>query len=234
MKDNNNNQETMQTQEPEKIEMPFVEKYNTGDILLFSDKTFLPSRIIEYVTDSKYSHAGIILKNPIYINPSLKGLYLFESTGLTDIVDIEDKKLKTGVQIRPLEDVFKEYNGAIFWRKLGVIRDQNFNKIIKKVHDEVHNKPYDTNPKEWVESLFNIQIGDVQLTSRFFCSAMVTYVYEQLGLVDKNTPWSIVRPKDLGTENESTNRIKFINCILDKEVLIKGYNSYVHYVYHTY
>ncbi|VBB18501.1 hypothetical protein YASMINEVIRUS_964 [Yasminevirus sp. GU-2018] len=216
------------------VQMPRSDEYDTGDILLFSDKTFIPSRLIEWFTDSKYSHAGIILRDPVYINPEMKGLYLFESTGLTDIVDCEDNKLKTGVQIRKLEDVYKEYNGAVFWRKLHVDRNEKFYQTIADVHKTLHNKPYDTNPKDWIESLLDVTVGSAQLTSRFFCSAMVTYVYDKLGLVDKGTPWTIIRPKDLGTENEATNRVKIINCTLDKEFVIKGYDAYVHYIYSTY
>jgi hypothetical protein len=157
-----------------------------------------------------------------------------ESTGLTDIPDIEDKKLVSGVQIRPLLDVCKEYNGAIFWRQLHMERDDKFNQTILETFQASHNKPYDINPKDWIEAMLNIRIGGEQLTSRFFCSALVTYVYDKLGLVAENTPWTIIRPKDLGTEDEASNRIKIINCTLDKEIVIKRYESYLHYVYHTY
>ena len=216
------------------IKMPKMEEYETGDILLFSDKSFIPSRIIEYFTDSKYSHTGIVLKNPITIDSSLnKGLYVLESTWFTDIVDSENRQLKTGVQIRKLEDVYAEYNGAIFWRKLNTNRDEKFYQILTDAHSIVHNKPYDINPKDWMESLLNMKLGDVQLISRFFCSALVTYIYDKWGFVDRSTPWTIISPKDLGTENISMNRIKLI-CDIDKEVVIKNYESYAHYIYYTY
>lgn len=216
------------------IILPDTNDYDTGDILLFSDKTYIPSRIIEYVTDSKYSHTGIILRDPTYINPDLKGLYILESTGCSNIMDAEDKKIKFGVQIRKFEPVYETYDGAIMWRRLHIDRDEKFCQTIKDIHDVIHNKPYDINPKDWVESLFDIKLGNVQVTSRFFCSALVTYIYDKLGLVDKGTPWTIIRPKDLGTENIQTNRIKIINCILDKEIVIKKYDLYVHYIYNTY
>lgn len=217
-----------------RVMMPKMDEYETGDILLFSDKSFIPSRLIEYFTDSKYSHTGIVLKDPVAINSNLdKGLYLLESTGLTDIADSEDKKLKSGVQIRRLEDVYAEYNGAIFWRKLNTQRDEKFYQTLIDAHQIVHNKPYDMNPKDWMESLLNIKLGDVQLTSRFFCSALVTYFYDRWGFVDRSTPWTIIRPKDLGTENLTTNRLKLL-CDIDKEFVIKNYDSYVHYIYYTY
>ncbi len=42
----------------------------TGDLLLFHGSTFL-SLFLEYMGQSKYSHVGIILKNPSFINESL-------------------------------------------------------------------------------------------------------------------------------------------------------------------
>jgi hypothetical protein len=223
--------------------MLHMDEYDTGDILLFSDKTYIPSLMIEYFSGSIYSHVAIILKDPIYIKPELKGLYILESTGLTDICDVENHKIKNGVQIRKLEDVCRNYNGAIFWRKLNIIRDDKFYQTIADVHTSVHNKPYDFNPKDWIEALLNVQLGNVHLTTQFFCSAMVTYIYYRLNLVDENTPWTIIRPKDLGTEFSTipsrffTNdvcRIKIINCSLDNEIAVRSYDMYLHYIYRTY
>jgi hypothetical protein len=235
---------------PSKSELnPFGKGFETGDIILFSDKTFIPSRLIEYFTDSKYSHIGVVLKDPIYINPSFmdiksykhdesckyeKGLYILESTGLSSITDIEDSKCKFGVQIRKLEDVCKNYDGAIFWRKLNTTRDNDFYTKISEIHKIVHGKPYDINPIDWISTLFDVNLGTTRLTNRFFCSALVAYIYTKLGFISDNTHWSIIRPKDFGTESQTNNRIQFTNCTLDDECIIKVYDSYVHYIYSTY
>jgi len=227
----------------EDFTMDHMDEYDTGDILLFSNKTFIPSRMIEYLSGSIYSHVGIILKDPTYIKPELKGLYILESTGLTDVLDAEDNVLKTGVQIRCLTDVCKEYDGAIFWRKLHCVRDEKFYQTISDVHAEVYNKPYDFDLIDWLEGLLNIQLTDVHRTSKFFCSAMVTYIYHRLGFVDENTAWTIIRPKDLGTEFSTVptryfandvSRINIINCTLDNEIMIRSYEMYLHYVYRTF
>ena len=102
------------------------DNFDTGDIILFSDKSFIPSLLISYFTNSKYTHIGMILKDPTYIKEDLKGLYIFESTGLSSINDAEDNKNKFGVQIRKFEDVYNNYNGAIYWRKLNVNRNELF------------------------------------------------------------------------------------------------------------
>jgi hypothetical protein len=231
------------------INEQIIAEFETGDIILFSDKTFIPSRLIEYFTGSKYSHIGIVLKDPIYINSSFtnielykhdesckyeKGLYILESTGMSNITDVEDNKFKFGVQIRKLEDVCKSYDGAIFWRKLNVPRDNNFYAKISEIHKLIHAKPYDINPIDWISTLFNINLGTTHLTNRFFCSALVAYIYTKLGFMSDNTCWSIIRPKDFGTEHSFNSRAQFINCTVDDEIVVKTYDSCVHYIYNTY
>jgi len=209
------------------------DNFNTGDIILFSDKSFIPSLLISYFTNSKYTHIGMILKDPTYIKEDLKGLYIFESTGLSSINDAEDNKNKFGVQIRKFEDVYNNYNGAIYWRKLNVNRNELFYKNIKEIHSILHGKPYDLNLIDWFCALFNIKLNKEQCDNKFFCSALISCVYSKLSLLDINTPWTIIRPNDFGSEQEKS-RLIFINCNLEKEIIIKDYFSYLHYLYKTY
>ena len=53
-------------------------KLETGDLILFHNTASI-SCCIECFTCSKYSHIGMVLKDPIYFNKNLKGLYLWES-----------------------------------------------------------------------------------------------------------------------------------------------------------
>ena len=50
----------------------FKKNCQTGDILLYNTQ-FWYSKLIEYFSDSIYSHIGIILRDPVYINQKLKG-----------------------------------------------------------------------------------------------------------------------------------------------------------------
>ena len=92
-------------------------KFDTGDIILFSGKDFWFSYMVEYFTGSPFSHIGIVLKNPIQIDSKLKGLHLLES-GSEQVKDEVDDKKKFGVQIIPLKDKIKNYNGKVAYRKL--------------------------------------------------------------------------------------------------------------------
>ena len=75
----------------------FLESCQTGDILLYNSST-LVGRAIEWLSYSKFSHISIILRDPVYINPELKGLYVIES-GSEGIKDVISGKKVIGVQV---------------------------------------------------------------------------------------------------------------------------------------
>lgn len=149
------------------VEIPRIDEYDTGDLILFTDRTYFPSRMTEWIYTNKYSNVGIILKNPTFIDPSLKGIYLFDhqSAPTTTNTQLSDK-------IKKLTDVYKEYKGAMFWRK----RSTDQYMCDKKVN-----------------------LLDELQTNNIFC-------------IDKTQ----------------------VNCKTDKDILIKSYDSYVHYAYCTY
>jgi hypothetical protein len=206
----------------------------TGDIILFSDTHFLPSRIIEFSSHSIYSHVGIIVKDCLGLpastsSPSTSGVYILESTGFSDIPDAEDNKIKWGVQIRPFDKVKDEYNGSVFHRSLHCDRNDEFYKNLEEAYSLVKDATYNTSPVEWLSLLLGKDLfhenessshGDV---ASLVCSTLVAFIYQKLGLISKHCDYALVRPKDLGTEIDSAGdqRIKFKNCIVEKEVQIK-------------
>lgn len=189
-----------------------INELETGDIILFNGNYFM-SHIIEYFTSSIYSHVGIILKNPDLGDATFKGIYLLES-GRENTPDPENNRIKKGVQIINLEEKIKNFNGQIYVRKLHCTRDKEFYEKIKNIHSAVHNIPYDLNPIDWIKADLQLDIGNTHKTNTYWCSALVTYVYVKLGFLDKNIPWSLISPQDLSS---SCNKLKFINCILDKD-----------------
>ena len=196
----------------------FLEQCDTGDVLLFSTKKWY-SRIIEFFTCSKFSHVAIILKDPIYINPELQGLYILES-GQEDNPSIEDNKKKYGVQITKLHDIVDMYKdgryGHLYYRKLQCTRNESFENKIKGIHDDTYDKPYDTNLIDWVKAEFEMNIGNEQRTNTFWCSALVAYAYTKLGFLDDNVHWTVVSPKRFSFY-EDKFFFDFMNCVLNPE-----------------
>lgn len=195
----------------------FLESCQTGDLLLYNS-THWYSRLIEYGSNSKYSHISMILRDPFYINPQLKGLYILESSK-ESIPDIISGKKIYGVQIIPLEHILKEYRstycGYLYYRKLNCQKDEEFYEKIKECFIKSEGKKYDINPIDWFKTDIGSQIGNTQKTNTFFCSALIGFVYSKLGFLDKDIPWTVLAPRRFSYyENE---RLTYHNCNLDPE-----------------
>tara|TARA_B100000575_G_scaffold294364_2_gene309858 strand:- start:7096 stop:7737 length:642 start_codon:yes stop_codon:yes gene_type:complete len=198
----------------------FLNNCQTGDILLYNSNYWY-SRCIEYVTGSLYSHIAIILRDPVYINPKLKGLYVLESSK-ENICDSNLEKKIIGVQIIPLKHVLEEYKnsyiGNLYYRKLDANKNESFISKLTECINHTEGDIYDLNPLDWLKAGCNINIGNVQKENTFWCSALVSYVYSKLGFLDSNIPWTIIPPRKFSYyENDS---LTYYNCTLQPEVLI--------------
>ena len=188
---------------------------NDGDIILFHQNKSCFGKCIQLCTSSKFSHIGMVLKNPTYIDPDLNGgLYLIES-GLEPYKDEEDKQYKLGVQIQKLLPILKEYGRKnIYCRRLSKLGEFPKNKM-KEIHKTIYNKPYDLNLIDWVEGLIDVKapIFNKKTTDRFWCSALIAYIYLNIGYLRYDTSWTLINPEDW---NDKSKTLNFTNCNLGK------------------
>lgn len=206
---------------PIKKPLPLLNELNTGDIVLFKGKSIL-SKTLEYFGKSAYSHVGIILKNPKFLNEELDdGYYILEST-FDGVPDSENHNIKVGVQIHDFENTLRESpENSVYIRKVHCKRDDKFYETFSEIHKKIHNTPYDLRLKDWCDALIDLDYPLTKITSendtnQFWCSAMVSYVLNRLGIID-NLPFSIIAPRDFSELEKG--RIKF-NCMVDKEFLL--------------
>lgn len=194
-----------------------LNKLNSGDILLFHQKKQCIGKCIQFFTKSKFCHVGMVLKDPIFLNKNLKGLYLLES-GYEGRPDSINHKIKYGVQIQRLENVIEEYGpGNVYVRKLYLFNPFN-NEKFKKIYNKIKNKPYDFNPLDWIEAELKIKCrigGDTDKT--FWCSALLGYVYLKMGFIKKPTHWSLLSPEDW---NSKERKIRVNKSHLSKEFIL--------------
>ena len=191
----------------------------TGDLVLFRGTGWI-SWLIEWFGVSKYSHVGIVVVNPRFLDPDLEdGTYLLESAW-TGLPDAEDHRKKVGVQLHLLEDVIAEYpKGAVEIRTIHCERNAAFYQTLTELHKEIHNKPYDMNPWDWLCAKYNMMCPlptdpAYQTTKRFWCSALVSYLFCHLGIIEKDINWSLVAPREFSSE---ARWIRFL-CPIEKEV----------------
>ena len=193
------------------VDEKILSELNTGDLLLFNDNS--PgvfgwfTNMIKWGTHSNYSHIAMVLKNPTFLDKKLEGLYIWESSW-EGSPDPQDGKRKLGVQITPIREVLDAYkNGHVYARKINTWEFNQFSDYnLKKIHDVVYNKPYDICPIDWVEAFLKKDLNP-QKTSRFFCSALVGYIYTKCDVLVSDTDWSILTPNDFSLSGET---VKFM------------------------
>lgn len=198
----------------------FLNNCQSGDLILYNSNRWY-SRLIEWGTGSKFSHIAMILRDPIFINPSLKGLYILES-GFENIPDSLSNKQTFGVQLIPLEHVLGEYKdayfGNLYYRQLKCQKNELFENKIKECVINTDGKKYDLNILDWFKSLLDLKIGDVHKTNTFWCSALIAYVYAQLGFLNKDIDWTLIEPKKFSYYEDG--KLNYENCHLEPEKCI--------------
>ena len=198
-------------------------KYNlsTGDLLLFDSKGSgimgFFSSLIKKITKSNISHIAMVLKDPDFLDPPLKGLYVWESN-YEGKPDPQDGKIKFGVQITPLEEILNDYRknkSKVFVRKIICYPNLFSKNNLEDIHKVVYNKVYDINISDWIEGIER-KDNKPQKTDRFWCSALVGYIYTKCDVLTPYTDWSLLRPSDFTTKYN--NNLNFLNnaCLGDE------------------
>ncbi len=193
------------------INQDVLNDLKTGDLLLFNDNS--PglfgwfTKLIKWGSHSNYSHIAMVLKDPTFLDEKLEGLYIWESSWEKN-PDPQDNKHKLGVQITPIQEVLDAYtDGHVYVRKINTWEFNPFSDYnLKKIHDVVYKKPYDICPVDWVEAFLKKDLNP-QKTSRFFCSALVGYIYTKCDILIAETDWSILAPNDFSLSGET---VKFM------------------------
>lgn len=196
-----------------------MDKLETGDLLLFHDRPgacFSLMCMVKTCTASDYSHTAIVVKDPDFVDPPLKGLYILESSGFEKERDAVDHVYKFGVELISLEERLKNYEGITYYRKVSTLRDDAFYRRFAIAYQESKGAIYDVNPVDWLEAKLRCFCFHTQRKKMFWCSALVAFVYTKLGLLPGDTPWSLVWPKDLGSE-PMANSVLWQNCTIERE-----------------
>lgn len=169
-------------------------KFNTGDLLFFhGNKKSLIDDLIMDVSDSPYSHVGMIIVDPKW-DQSIKGPYLLQSaSGYT--YSEEDREEEKGVTLASIPESFE---GVDIRRYGGTMNTET----LKEVHDEVHRLPYDTSWWDWIKAGlshlgFSRWVQNERHDNNFWCSALVAFVYVKMGILPEKTNWSNLAPGDL-------------------------------------
>jgi hypothetical protein len=206
-----------------------MQTFQTGDILLYDTRRWY-SRLIKFFTNSKYSHVSIILKHPTWLDEKLTEDYYVLESGDEPFEDVVTDRMVFGVRITPFSSVYDQYHnqgmGELYVRKLSTTTPRE--ELCKKIREWYHTislSPYDTDVMDWIKAYQERStivedeaiLTNYQRTDKFWCSALVSYMYVKCGLLDNRIPWTLVIPNDY---SETCNILPLINCHLDKEIKI--------------
>lgn len=198
------------------MEILDINYLNSGDLILFHTESSCIGKTIQYFTNSKYCHIGMVLKDPIFINEKLKGFYFLESS-YEPQPDITDNKIKYGVQIQLLDNIIQEYGtNNCYVRKIKFKNNLVFDeKKFKEIYELIKSKPYDLNPIDWIEAELKLKKRiNGENNKSFWCSSLMGFIFNKMGWMDHLEDWSLLSPKDWSYYH---NKIKLINCELTKE-----------------
>lgn len=181
-----------------------LDKLKSGDVVLFSGKGFI-SRLIQLGTLSKYSHVGLVVR---------KGgdLYLWESTTLSDIPDVESGEYVKGVQMVSLKERLITYDGGVAIRRLKLPLTTAQEAAYEAFREEVKGRPYEKSNVALVRSAVDILSGQKEDLSSLFCSEMDAEAYQRMELVNEDKSSSEYTPADFA---------KKMKHILGKVVVVK-------------
>lgn len=200
-----------------------MDTLDTGDILLFYNKGCL-SKLLRCVQQSKYSHVAMVLRDPTWIDPSLKGLYYIESD-FDGNQDVNGQRWKFGVQIQSFDHAWDSAS-TVYVRHLHCQRNQTFLDTFKEVYSNLVGRPYDIDVMDWINAAIFVRTGKyihVSLTTgpyetSYWCSALLGCIYVHLGLLDSDTVWSLLGPTAFSSSERHT--LLDWKCQIDDEQLL--------------
>lgn len=189
--------------------------FKTGDIILFEGEgTF--SSLIRCVTNSVYSHIGLIIKGediPSIVNGIKKhnksgdNIYLWHSNkgSISKIPDVVSNSIKSGVQLNVFSKVIEYYNGNIYYEEL--ITPNTFNGF-KNIEAHIKNLSTKEYESDYTELFFAAYDGPCGMNSNntyeLFCSELVAYIYQKYHILKRDSndvPPNEYTPEDFSFEH---------------------------------
>jgi len=156
-------------------------KLDTGDIILFSGKSYV-SAAIKWMTTSRWSHVGMALRVPDF-----DFVLLWESTMLSDVSEYDSSKLVRGVRLVVLSECISKYNADIAVRRLTVNRTPKMRRDLANFRNEVRGRPYEESKMELIKAAYDGPFGrNEEDLSSLFCSELIAESYQVMGLLPKN------------------------------------------------
>lgn len=167
----------------------------TGDVILYSGGKAAVSVTIKRLTASKWSHVGLVVREPDDGQPML-----WESVLDEDMPDLETGQTRNGVRLVPLEPAVVAYTGVVAVRHLDVKRTKKRLADFEAFRLSMRGVPFE---KSKVELLRARRGGNSEEDfSSVFCSELAAKAYVVMGLLSKGRPCNDYVPRDFCSDTD--------------------------------
>ncbi len=173
----------------------------TGDIVLVHGDSHF-QEVISRLTGSSFIHcAMVVLSKDIGVKDQSSPILLWESTPYAITNDEELHKPKAGPTLVDAEKRINDelakgiFTAYIFRRLKNELEPENFKGLISAIK-KIHPDKFPTDLLFFIKGilgrLFHLEVNK----TAFFCSELVGYTYQQMGLLSKEHPADFYEPKD--------------------------------------
>lgn len=165
----------------------------TGDLVLFSGEGHI-STGIKLFTRSRWSHVGMVVRSD-----DLDSVLLWESTTLSDVLDVDTALATRGVQLVLLSQRLASYRGTIGIRRLQMRRSKAQLETLGALRRSLAGRPYEQQWRDLLCADFRFLGRAAPDFSSFFCSELVALAYQELGLLPRQPMAGRYVPADFST-----------------------------------
>jgi hypothetical protein len=198
-------------------------RLRTGDVFLFHGAS-RRSRIIEAVTESEFSHIGMIVR-PGAGKPPL--LWHTDPRAVTE--DVEDDGEHGGAQLNDLAAALAVmtspgYGDTPFVRQLLVERTPEMDEIVLQAIAAEDSVPFPSLVKlikEWMLGWLHIATSE----ERMDCAAALALTYQRMGLLAPEPPPNAYSPRDFSAQHMTLRLLRGATLGPQLEVLRSGTGS---------
>ncbi|WP_165797388.1 YiiX/YebB-like N1pC/P60 family cysteine hydrolase [Solimonas fluminis] len=192
-----------------------LHRLKTGDIVLFAGKSGT-AESIKWVTLSRWSHVGLVLRLPQYGYPCL-----WEATTDATITCLDTGLCRPGVQLVPLEARLQEHDGDVACRSLEHELDEGALEQLLALRQQMRGRAYESNVLELMGAAYDGPFGEqLENLAELFCSELVAAAYQALGLIGRDGKASNEYvPADF---SERWERLPWLRGRLGPEMMLKN------------
>lgn len=149
--------------------------FATGDVILYCGQHPLHLRQ-QRLTSCPWAQVGLVLRLP-----GMTEACVFESTKLSECIDVRSGGVIRGVQIVRLADRVRTFVGQVALRRLEPPLSDRASEQLAAFAERVHAMPF--NDSRWAAGRAYRRRNTAPSRGCFFCSELVAEAYQQIGLL---------------------------------------------------